>query len=56
MGFLLAIALLPVGYGSLYLLFSIKQKRFAQAAAIAVPMLLLSGMLAVLLWEFLHLP
>jgi hypothetical protein len=56
MVFLLAISLLPVSYGGLYLMYSIRHKRFAQAAAIAVPMLLLLGMLAVLLWEFLRLP
>ena len=52
----LAISLLPVAYGGAYLLFSIRKKRRAQAAAVAVPLLLLCGMLALLLWEYLSLP
>ncbi len=54
--YLFALSLLPVGYGGLYLLFSIRNRRPAQAVAVAVPILLLLAVLGVLLWEFLRLP
>ncbi len=48
----LGFQLLPLGYGTAYLVHSIKKKRWGQTAATAVLLLVLLGVLALLLQEF----
>lgn len=48
--------LLPLGYCIAYIVHSIRNRHAAQAAAVAVLLLLLCAVLALLLWEFLTLP
>jgi hypothetical protein len=52
----LGLELLPVGYCILYLRHSIRQKRYAQTAAVAALILPMLTALALLLWEFFALP
>lgn len=52
----LLLSILPLGYGVLYLIHSIRTKRRGQAASIAALLLFDSALSAVLLWEYLALP
>ncbi len=53
---LFGMQLLPLGYGILYLLHSVRKRRRGQAIACGALLLILLAILSVLLWEFLTMP
>ena len=48
--------LLPLGYGVLYFIHSVRRKRRGQAAAILALLLVLLAASCLLLWEYFRLP
>lgn len=48
--------LIPLGYGILYLIHSVKKRRTGQAVAMLVLLLVLLASFTVLLWEFFAMP